>query len=128
MARNHRNQVYGWGLNKHNIFLHDEIKIFKPHKINYIDDKNIVDTCCGYCMCMALSSESIIYNWRRRYNIEDEHGNSKIFTPTIIIANEMMRNKEVFLPSKNVYDFAENLYNGRAMMEKYKQLERKFKM
>ena len=66
-ARNHNNEIYGWGRIFSDLFAIifelDACEISIPQKISYFDDKSIINICVGEQHFMALSAFGKVYCW-----------------------------------------------------------------
>ena len=60
------NKLFSWGINDHGQlgFGHfPDFKTFSPQLIEYFNNKNIVQVCCGYYHSSVLTSDGRVYLW-----------------------------------------------------------------
>ena len=69
-ARNNKNQIYSWGNNNIGGQLarvNENDDFLKPMKIDFFDDKNIIEISCGDFHCLGLTEDGLIYGWGDNY-------------------------------------------------------------
>jgi alpha-tubulin suppressor-like RCC1 family protein len=65
IARTINGKVYCWGSNESGVLGNgkNDYKIYKPGLIEYLNDKNIIDICCGGCHSLVLTKSGEVYAW-----------------------------------------------------------------
>ena len=102
-ARNNKNQIFSWGHNDDGQLAQgyrSNNQYVKPKKINFFDNKNIIEICCGSIHCLGLSEDGVIYGWG--YNYYGQIGrmndkNIRELTPIQIQINDTFDNRIKFI-------------------------------
>ena len=68
VAKNKRGQVFAWGSNNYGqLGMAKSYGLYKPVKIDYFDDKQIIVISCGVCHALALSHDGQLFAWGWNY-------------------------------------------------------------
>ena len=66
-GRNNENQIFSWGRNFKGQLAREEwcecYQNLKPIKIDFFDNKNIIEISCGDSHCLGLSEDGVIFGW-----------------------------------------------------------------
>ena len=87
-AKNIKGQIFRSGFFARSKF--EGNKYHKPMRIEFFDDKKIIDISCGYRHCLALSSEGLVYGWGDNSDNQfDETKNwAEFLSPVLLNYNE----------------------------------------
>ena len=120
-GRNNKNQIFSWGRNNHGQLArgyhsdHDEY--LKPIKIDFFDNKNIIEISCGFCHCLGLTEDGLIYGWGSNFGqIRSRNDNNEeiiLETPIEIQISDCLYNRFKFIHCLNFASCAVTV-DGRA--------------
>ena len=98
-AKSSDNTIFSSGGNKYGQLArrYKSDEYLKPKRIEYFDDKDIIDISLGsYCHCLALSSEGLVYGWGDNSKQQfDKSGDLQRFLSPILINSEFGVKKRV---------------------------------
>ena len=99
-ARNNRNQIFSWGYNSCGTLCRGNysFEIFKPNKIGFFENKNLIEICCGEYHCLGLTEDGILYGWgHNRYGQTGSRSKDNLieYSPIRILISESIEKRNI---------------------------------